>query len=477
LHDATTLSLEQVLIFSDFFGDGGIGMYAFGQFRLDPQQRLLFAEGVATPLDIAPRVLETLLYLVEHAGELLSKDQLLAAIWPGTVVEENSLNQNISQLRRLLGERPGDHRFILTASGRGYRFVAPVRRVAATTAVLRPQEAAESLYKEALPLALRPSEENLRGALELLQQCQSRDPTFAPAFSLRAVVEATCLIFDYPMARDVGSAEKCARRALLLDPRDARAHGAIGIVSALRGQWLAAETGFKTSDALSSDPFMQALCCVHLLQSVGHVRKALDLALRAHAAAPSQPIGAQMVALVAVLCGDNATAQRYTDISINLGQPRHIAPATDIQGQLQLRAGKYAEAAESIARGLTLQQQAEGGANAARLMCQALADARHVPAARSAVQAFQVRLGESAHDQAMLKRLLLWHTMLGDLDESHALAARALDHFASKGTVGSAWGALWLPEMAPLRSDSRFAQFAVRLGLPEYWKERGGPEI
>src|SRR5688572_22279560 len=104
-------------------------MYAFGPFRLDPRQRLLYAEGSPAPINLPPRVLETLLFLVERPGELLDKNQLLAAIWPNVVVEENSLNQNISQLRRVLGEKPGEHRYILTVPGRGYRFVAEVRHL------------------------------------------------------------------------------------------------------------------------------------------------------------------------------------------------------------------------------------------------------------------------------------------------------------------------------------------------------------
>src|SRR5215470_11185240 len=102
-------------------------LYEFDRFTVDAGQRLLFSAGLTAPVDLPPRAFEALLYLVERPGELLSKRELLKALWPAVVVEENSLNQVISLLRRVLGEKPSEHRFIVTAPGRGYRFVAAVR--------------------------------------------------------------------------------------------------------------------------------------------------------------------------------------------------------------------------------------------------------------------------------------------------------------------------------------------------------------
>ena len=103
--------------------------YEFGDFRVDVRQRrlLLRADGRALPL--SSRAFDTLIFFLEHPGELLDKSTLMAAIWPKVVVEENNLNQHISALRRVLGERPEEHKFLVTVPGRGYRFVAPVRPV------------------------------------------------------------------------------------------------------------------------------------------------------------------------------------------------------------------------------------------------------------------------------------------------------------------------------------------------------------
>jgi len=100
-------------------------VYEFGDFHLDAAKRLLWREGVPVPL--TPRGFETLLYMLEHHDTVLDKERLMEAVWPDSIVEENNLTQNISTLRRVFGETPDSHRFIVTVPGRGYRFVADVR--------------------------------------------------------------------------------------------------------------------------------------------------------------------------------------------------------------------------------------------------------------------------------------------------------------------------------------------------------------
>jgi DNA-binding winged helix-turn-helix (wHTH) protein/TolB-like protein/Flp pilus assembly protein TadD len=100
-------------------------LYEFGDFRLDTAKRLLRRlDGTTVPL--TPRVFETLLYMVEHHDTVLDKERLMEAVWPDSIVEENNLSQNISTLRRIFGETPGTHSYIVTVPGHGYRFVAEV---------------------------------------------------------------------------------------------------------------------------------------------------------------------------------------------------------------------------------------------------------------------------------------------------------------------------------------------------------------
>src|SRR5580704_11857263 len=84
--------------------------YQFGEFELFPNQGALWRAGVRVPL--MPKPMATLLVLVDRAGETVSKDELLAEVWNGMAVEENNLTQSISTLRKALGEKRGENRFM-----------------------------------------------------------------------------------------------------------------------------------------------------------------------------------------------------------------------------------------------------------------------------------------------------------------------------------------------------------------------------
>lgn len=99
-------------------------IFEFGEFRVEAGKRRLLHKGEILPL--TPKVFDTLLYLIEYRGRVVEKDELMRAIWPDTVVEENNLNQNISTLRRVLGQTQNENRYILTVPGKGYRFIADV---------------------------------------------------------------------------------------------------------------------------------------------------------------------------------------------------------------------------------------------------------------------------------------------------------------------------------------------------------------
>lgn len=98
-------------------------VYVFAGFRLEVlPRRLTGPDGM--PLALGGKALEVLLYLIEHADRVVGKDELLARVWSGRVVEENTLTQAVHGLRKALGTGGGDHRYVLTVPGRGYRFVA-----------------------------------------------------------------------------------------------------------------------------------------------------------------------------------------------------------------------------------------------------------------------------------------------------------------------------------------------------------------
>jgi WD40 repeat protein/DNA-binding winged helix-turn-helix (wHTH) protein len=114
-------------------------IYEFGRFRLDMAQRVLAKDGAMVAL--APKVLDTLVFLVQNRGRVLGKKELVEALWPESFVEESNLSQNIFLLRKLLGDGIGDSAFIQTIPRRGYRFVAEVKEAEATTSTLSVRDA------------------------------------------------------------------------------------------------------------------------------------------------------------------------------------------------------------------------------------------------------------------------------------------------------------------------------------------------
>src|SRR5690242_9170431 len=97
---------------------------SFGPYRLLPTQRLLLEGG--KPVRLGSRALDILAALVERAGEVVGKEELIARAWPQTFVEESNLKIQVSALRRALGDGQAGRRYVATVPGRGYNFVAPV---------------------------------------------------------------------------------------------------------------------------------------------------------------------------------------------------------------------------------------------------------------------------------------------------------------------------------------------------------------
>src|SRR5215471_15946410 len=102
--------------------------YEFGPFRLDTEDRLL-SRG-SQPVPLPPKLIDTLLVLVENRGHLVEKDEIMKRVWPDAFVEEGNLNKNVFRLRKTLGQWDGGLEYIETVPKRGYRFVAPVKKLA-----------------------------------------------------------------------------------------------------------------------------------------------------------------------------------------------------------------------------------------------------------------------------------------------------------------------------------------------------------
>src|SRR6516165_4378448 len=117
------------------------GVFQLDGFRLDPECRVLFrrnSAGAFVPMAVGTRALDVLGVLVDRAGNLVSRDELMSAVWPATAVEDTNLNMQIAAIRRVLDEGRAGQSCIQTFPGHGYRFTVPVTRVAADAAAFPP---------------------------------------------------------------------------------------------------------------------------------------------------------------------------------------------------------------------------------------------------------------------------------------------------------------------------------------------------
>ncbi len=194
-------------------------VYRFGRFRLDPAECRLFRdEGM---VDLSPRLVDLLGLLVARPGELISKDHLLATVWPGVFVTENALTRAISDIRRALGDSASTPAFVQTVARRGYRFIAPVdvrsreavRGHDAEADTLEPYRAwsdgrlqLETLHVDALPRAIASFE---------------RAVSLAPTDALARVGLANARFMQYETTRASNKPSRELLDAAIADAREA----------------------------------------------------------------------------------------------------------------------------------------------------------------------------------------------------------------------------------------------------------------
>ncbi|MHB8704266.1 MAG: winged helix-turn-helix domain-containing protein [Candidatus Tyrphobacter sp.] len=241
-------------------------VYEFGPFRLDAQRLLLYRDGA--PIALGPKVVETLLALVERAGEIVSKQGLLGRVWPEGYVEEANLTQNVYVLRKLFrASRCAGA--IETIARRGYRFTFAVRRLdaiptpehvprrasrmalAAMAALLvfaigawahglsrepatPPMSAPAQLFTMGNFFLTLRTRSGVEHSVALFSRAIAQDPRDAQAFGARASAYAVMADYGYgasPSRDDRARARADASRALALDPRCGQAYAALGLLA------------------------------------------------------------------------------------------------------------------------------------------------------------------------------------------------------------------------------------------------------
>jgi DNA-binding winged helix-turn-helix (wHTH) protein/tetratricopeptide (TPR) repeat protein len=367
----------------------------FGRFRLDFRTRLLTRNGSVVPL--GPKVVETLMVLVSRSGELVTKTELMEALWPGRFVEEANLSQNVYRLRRAL-QAGGLRDAIVTLPGRGYRFVGDVRTcvdaprvskgsralmalagVAAFVLATLPQPSAlnrlspasRQAYRLGLyHLNLRSDVAHARQALQYFKEVVARDPRSPLGYA--GVADADLSIFDWKCD---SSARRCpslarialenAQRAVQLDPRSAEAHAALAMsINEFRSDDRVAEREFKTAIALDPSYALAHHWYGNLLTVQGRYEEATRQHLIALALEPASPATYSWLAQDAFLSRRYADAISYARQAESLSALRH--PTLVLLGLAYERVGKLADARRCFERLAPIEERALTAALLAR---------------------------------------------------------------------------------------------------------------
>src|SRR5204862_3193507 len=128
-------------------------LYRFGQFALDARKRTV--SRADSPVSLTPKAFDVLLFLVQNPNRLVTKEELLQAVWGDTFVEEGNLTQYISHLRKALGDNSEDTRLIVTIARKGYQFTADVTVAEAADTAIQAAGHLKSPANEAVPRAPR----------------------------------------------------------------------------------------------------------------------------------------------------------------------------------------------------------------------------------------------------------------------------------------------------------------------------------
>ncbi|MEO7192434.1 MAG: winged helix-turn-helix domain-containing protein [Vicinamibacterales bacterium] len=308
-------------------------VYAFGPFRVDASARRLTRDEVRIP--VADRPLSVLIHLLERAGAVETKDAIIAAAWNDVAVTDNSLEQAVSTLRRLLGDRPDGGPYLETVPRQGYRFAGDVTRLAARTsdAGLEAMLAPHRRWIEGRAALETLATDQITIALAVLQQVVETVPDQASAHI--GLANACVMRFETtrtdaePDAASLTRAVAHAREACRLDPQSGESWATLGFVLDRTGQTLDALAASSRAVALEPDNWRHHL----RLSSVAWGEQRLRAARRTLALLPGCPLAHWLAATVLVARQALGDAEREVVAGITntranpIGQPRFTGVA------------------------------------------------------------------------------------------------------------------------------------------------------
>jgi DNA-binding winged helix-turn-helix (wHTH) protein/Flp pilus assembly protein TadD len=266
----------------------------FGEFTLAPNERLLLRR--QQPVSLTPKAFDLLVILVRRSGHLISKEDLLREVWPGTYVEEVNLTVYVSGLRKVLDGGRNGTSMIETVPTRGYRFVAPVTMdhsevVHRNPQVLIPKPGSGVHRRQSVanPDSYRAylrgryewnqrSKDSIKRGMEQFRAAVELDPTFAEAYSGLADSYAALGYLSYESPSDAfPTARRYSALALQLDGSLAEAHASLGFVKLyFDWDWRGAEAEFEKAIAVDPNYGMSHEWYSIYLTAAGRARKAFE---------------------------------------------------------------------------------------------------------------------------------------------------------------------------------------------------------
>lgn len=446
-------------------------VFHFGEFTLDVQERRL--QRGADVVRLAPKAFDVLVALLRHPGRLVSKDELLARVWPNSFVEEGILTVHVSALRRALN--PGDETrpsaYIETVARSGYRFAAPVRHVddpdddsPMLSPVMRPVELYECVGRGRSHL-LAASYFDLSEAVDAFRAAIEIDATYAPAYA--GLARARCAqgeLRTVPHLEAFAEAKAVALRALAIDSACVDAHVALATVLFLHDwDWPAAERSLRRALALDPAHTEGLVQYGALMEALGRLDEGLQFKQQALVRTPRSPwLLVQIATSYWHQRKDDETlvwAQRALDLD-----QTHLL-AVSLVMFLHAKRGELVSFLEERLKGAPPPGVSD---DAMTQMRQIAAEMRSVQA-REGIKGVARYLADAVNDprlefDALLKlasRRAILYGDAGRLDEAfdyldQAIAAR--DPALVYLSVAPQWDSL--------RSDSRFGQRLERLALP-----------
>jgi DNA-binding winged helix-turn-helix (wHTH) protein/Tfp pilus assembly protein PilF len=270
------------------------GVFHFGEFALDLGERRLM-RGSET-VRLSPKAYDVLVVLVRQSGRLVTKDELLADVWPESFVEEGILNVHVAALRKALGDDTRPPAYIETVVRSGYRFIAAVRFDSADekpiipSAITRPIELYE-LVGRGRSYLLSGSFFELPAAVDAFHSAIEIDPTYAPAHA--GLARARCQQAAFravPYQEAFAEAKASALRALAMDSGSADAQVALGTVLFLsEWDWAAAERSLQRALEINPDHTEALLQYGSLQEALGRLDEGLRCKQQALARDPRSP--------------------------------------------------------------------------------------------------------------------------------------------------------------------------------------------